>query len=118
MTVLSAALVEGALTFIVNHARKSGLFQSPDYDREPSTWRIDKLVNSAASGGGTAIFNASVKARTELLVRARQRIHAGRMISDFNARLPDIRPDEAREARTAAEVAVRAILDWLQANPA
>jgi hypothetical protein len=115
--VLAAALVEGALTFIVRHARKSGHFQSPDYENDPQKWKIDKLVVSAASGGSAAILDPSVKARAEAVIRARQRIHAGRMLVDYPSGVPDIRPEEAREARGAAEQVVRAILDWLQKHP-
>jgi hypothetical protein len=51
--VLAAALVEGALTFVVRHARKTGLavFRSNDFDGEPRTWKIDELVRSASTGG-------------------------------------------------------------------
>jgi len=115
--VLAAALVEGALTFIVKHARAKGLFQSKDYDREPRTWKIDDLVASAASGGPSAILDASTRARADTLIRTRQRIHAGRMLSEYPAGPPDLRPDEARDAKASAEQVVRAILDWLQRNP-
>ena len=47
----------------------------------------------------------------------RQRIHAGRMLSDYPGGPPDVRPDEARDAKATAEQVVRAILDWLQRNP-
>src|SRR5208282_3699473 len=73
VAVLAAALVEGALTFIVKHA-------------------------SAASGGPAAILDLHSKARTETLIRTRQRIHAGRMLADYPAGPPDLRPDEARDA--------------------
>jgi len=118
-SVLSAALVEGALTFVVKHARKSklGVFQSKDFDREPRTWKIDDLVTSAATGGSSAILNLQTKNRAEGLIRARQRIHAGRMLSDFPAGPPDIRPEEARDAKATAEQVVRAVLDWLQRFP-
>jgi hypothetical protein len=116
--VLAAALVEGGLTFIVNHARKRGYFQSPDYEKDPQKWKIDKLVASAASGGPEAILSLQVKARAESLIGSRQRIHAGRMLSDYPGGPPDIRPDEARDAKATAEQVVRAILDWLQKNPA
>jgi hypothetical protein len=45
-SVLAAALVEGALTFVVKHAQTSGLgvFQSTDFNRAPKTWKIDDLV--------------------------------------------------------------------------
>jgi hypothetical protein len=117
-SVLAAALVEGALTFIVNHARKNDQFQSPDYERDPQTWKIEDLVRSAASGGPSAILSLQVKARAETLIRSRQRIHAGRMLSAYPGGPPDIRPDEARDAKGTAEQVVRAILDWLQRNPA
>ncbi len=117
-SVLAAAIVEGALTFIVNHARKRGLFQSKDYEKDPRTWKIDDLLASAASGGPSAILDLQVKARAETLIRTRQRIHAGRMLSEFPGGPPDIRPDEARDAKGTAEQVVRAILDWLQKNPA
>jgi hypothetical protein len=59
--VLSAALVEGALTFVVAHARNSGLgvFQSRDFDRDARTWKIDDLVASAASGSASDEGGAS-----------------------------------------------------------
>jgi hypothetical protein len=65
VAVLAAALVEGALTFIVKHARANGQFQSRDYEREPRTWKIDDLVASAASGGPSAILDLQSKARAE-----------------------------------------------------
>jgi hypothetical protein len=115
-SVLAAALVEGALTLIVTQARRSGHFQSKDYERSPRTWKIDDLVASAASGSPGAILGAQAKARAESLIRSRQRIHAGRMLSDYPGPLPE-RPEEARAAKTTADEVVRAILDWLQRNP-
>jgi hypothetical protein len=116
-SVLAAALVEGALTFIVTHARKSGAFQSKDYDKDPRSWKIDELVASAASGGASAILDLQTKSRAETLIRLRQRIHAGRMLSDYPDGPPDIRPEEARDAKATAEQVVRAVLDWLQQHP-
>ncbi len=117
VAVLAAALVEGALTFVVKHARTAGQFQSPDYEREPRNWKVDNLLASAASGGPAAILDLQTKVRAETLIRTRQRIHAGRMLSDYPAGPPDLRPDEARDAKGAAEQVVRAVLDWLQKNP-
>lgn len=118
--VLSAALVEGVLTFVVNHARKQGLgvFASSDFGKDPRTWRIDDLVASAAKGGDTAIFDSQVKGRAEWLVSTRQRIHAGRVLSDFPQGVPDLRPEEAREAKAVAEQVTRRVLDWLGRHPA
>jgi len=117
VAVLAAALVEAALTFIVKHARAKGQFQAKEYERDPRTWRIDDLVASAASGGPAAVLDLQSKARAETLIRIRQRIHAGRMLSDYPAGPPDLRPDEAREAKGVADQVVRAVLDWLQKNP-
>jgi hypothetical protein len=118
-SVLAAALVEGALTFVVKHARTTGLgvFQSKDFDRDPRTWKIDDLVSSAAAGGATAILDLQTKNRAETLIRARQRIHAGRMLSEFPGGPPDIRPEEARDAKAIADQVVRAVVDWLQRFP-
>jgi hypothetical protein len=117
ITVLAAALVEGALTFIVKHARSTGRFQSNDYEKDPRNWKIDDLVKSASAGGSDAILDRQACARAEALIRARQRIHAGRMLSEFPAGPPDLRPDEARQARETADQVVRAVLDWLEKNP-
>jgi hypothetical protein len=119
VSVLAAALVEGSLTFVVNHARQLGLgvFRSPDFDRDPRTWKIDDLVTSAASGSDTAILDLQTKTRAEMLIRNRQRIHAGRMLSEFPTGVPDIRPEEARDAKATADQVVRRVLDWLQRFP-
>jgi len=75
------------------------------------------LVKSASSGGPDAILDQGVRNRADALIRARQRIHAGRMLSDYPGGLPDLRPDEAREAVATAEAVVRCILDWLDKHP-
>jgi hypothetical protein len=117
--VLAAALIEGALTFLVKHARglDLGVFRSSDFDGEPRTWKIEHLIKSAASGGNYAILSSQLKNRAEVLCQTRQRIHAGRMLSDYPKGLPDLRPEEARDAKATAEQVVRAVLDWLQRFP-
>jgi hypothetical protein len=117
--VLSAALVEGALTFVVKHARarQLGPFRSGDFDREPRHWRIEELVASAATGGDAGILDAGARSRADALIRSRQRIHAGRMLSEHPSGVPDLRPDEARDAKATAELVVRQILDWLEKFP-
>ncbi|MGJ5134360.1 hypothetical protein [Bradyrhizobium oligotrophicum] len=117
--VLAAALVEGALTFVVRHARNLnlGVFRSKDFDGAPRTWKIDDLVSSAASGSETAIFDVPTKNQAEILVKTRQRIHAGRMLAEFPSGVPDLRPEEARHAKNTAELVVRRILDWLEKYP-
>lgn len=118
--VLSAALVEGALTFVVKHARavSVGPFGSADYERAPNTWRIDEMVQSASKGGEHAVLSATVRNRAVELLKVRQRIHAGRMLTDHPGGAPDLRPEEARAARETVEILVRAVLDWLAKHPA
>jgi hypothetical protein len=117
--VMAAALMEGCLTFVVRHARDNDLpvFRRSEFDRDPKTWKIDDLVASAASGGDGAILDQQVRVRADQLVRTRQRIHAGRMLSDFPQGPPDLKPEEARDAKATADLIVRAVLDWLQQFP-
>jgi hypothetical protein len=119
VTVLAAALVEGALTFVVRHARELNLavFRSSDFARDPRTWRIDDLISSAAPGSDAAILDAPTKNRAETLIRARHRIHAGRMLSAFPGGVPDLRPEEARDAKATADLVVRRVLEWLEKYP-
>lgn len=119
VTVAAAALVEGCLTFVVQHARNRnlGVMGSRTFEGSPTSWRIDDLVASAAAGKDAAILDATVKNRADLLVRTRQRIHAGRMIADYPGGPPDLRPEEARDAKATAELVVRRVLDWLQKYP-
>ena len=119
VTVLAATLVEGALTFCVKRAHALGLavMGSKTFTESPTRWRIDDLVASAASGGDAAILDSQTRLRAEGLVKARQRIHAGRMLVDFPGGPPELRPEEARDAQATAEQVVRRVLDWLQKNP-
>lgn len=117
--VLSAALVEGGLTFIVAHARglNLGPMGSRSFERAPNTWKLEELIVSAGMGGHLAILDANTQNRAQSLVTSRQRIHAGRMLVEHPQGIPDIRPDEAREAKATAELVVRRICDWLEAHP-
>lgn len=119
MTVLSAAVVEGALTFLVRHVRtlNIGMFASDDFAGSQEKWKIDELIKRASGGFDHAILNQSMRLRAEMLVKARQRIHAGRMLADYQNGPPDLKPEEAREAMSTAELIVRCILDWLQKHP-
>ena len=119
--VLAAALVEGALTFAVRHGQSlnMGLFGSSKFKEDPRRWKIDDLVGSAASSGGdAAILDQVTRLRADTLVASRQRIHAGRMLAEFPGGIPDLRPEQGREAKATADLVVRAILDWLEKYPA
>ena len=119
VSILAAALVEGALIFLVKHARtrQLGVFASKDFEGSPQTWRLEALVNSSATGRESAILDAASKIRVDELIRIRRRIHAGRLLSDFPAGVPDLLPEEARAARATAELVVRKALDWLERYP-
>lgn len=119
VAVISAALVEGCLTFVVKHARSLGLgvMGSKTFDGPPQTWKIDDLVSSASSGGPAAILDSSLRNRADFLIKVRQRIHAGRMLVDHPAGVPDLRPEEARDAKLTAELVVRRVIDWLERHP-
>jgi hypothetical protein len=119
VTVLAAALVEGALTFVVRHARSMDLpvFRSDDFKGEPRNWRLEKLIASAASGGEAAILDQATRLRAEGLNQTRQRIHAGRMLSDFPSGPVDLKPEQARDAQTTAELVVGHVIEWLRKYP-
>jgi len=119
VTVLAAALVEGALTFVVRHARSLNLpvFRSSDFDGEPRTWKIEKLIASAATGGDAAILDQPTRHRAEGLVQTRQRIHAGRMLSEFPTGPVDLKPEQARDAETTAELVIGHVIEWLRRYP-
>lgn len=118
-TVLAAALVEGALTFVVAHARELGLgvLGSKTFEGSPTKWRLEDLVSSATYGNDAAIVDKSTHARASMLISARQRIHAGRMLTDFPGGPPDLQPEQARDAHLTAEQVVRSVLNWLQRYP-
>lgn len=119
VAVLSAALVEAALTFVVKHAQKLklGTLASKDFAGDPRSWKIDDLVKSAAAGGESAVLDDPTRRRADALIKVRQRIHAGRMLSEFPGGVPDLRPEEARDARATADAVVRRVLDWLERYP-
>lgn len=119
VAVSAAALVEGALCFVVRHARgmKLSAMGSKDFDLSPRTWKVKDLISSATTGNEATILDASTRHRADALVATRQRIHAGGMLSEYPSGVPDLRPEEAREAKATAELVVRRVLDWLQKYP-
>lgn len=118
-TVLSAALVEGALTFVVKHARGLGLgvMGSKTFEDSPTKWRLEDLLASAGYGNDAAILDKATQTRAGNLIQARQRIHAGRMLGEFPDGPPDLHPEKARDALLTAELVVRSIVEWLQRYP-
>lgn len=119
VTTLSAALVEASLTFVVAHAQALGLgvMGSKAFAERPSRWKLEELATSAGYGGEAAILDKSLQTRVSMLISARQRIHAGRMLEDFPSGPPDLQPEKARDALLTAEQVVRSVLDWLGRYP-
>lgn len=119
VSVLAAALVEGALTFVVRHARSLGLgvFGSKTFEQEPRSWQIQDLVGSAAAGRDAAILDEPTRQRANRLIQTRQRIHAGRMLVEFPGGVPDLKPEDARDAKATADQVVRRVLEWLEKHP-
>ena len=74
---------------------------------------MEKLLEAAAFGP-EATLAGPAKPAAERLNLARQRIHAGRVLSDHPGGLPDLKPEEARAAKDTAEQVVRAVLEWLE----
>lgn len=111
---LSAAISEAALTFAAKYAKDKGLnsFRSNGLGEEPKGWRMEKLLEAAAFGPNAALTGPA-KTAAERLNHTRQRIHAGRVLSDNPGGLPDLKPEEARAAKDTAEQVVRAVLEWL-----
>lgn len=120
VAVLAASLVEASLVFIVRRARELGLrvFASKDFDGPYQQWRTANLVASAATGGEDAVLDNATRLRAEQLNRTRQRIHVARMLQDFPDGAADLRPEEAREAKSTADLVVRRVIDWVTKHPA
>ncbi len=113
--VLSAAVVEGALSFVVKRARDrgQGTMGSRTFDDSPTRWRIEDLLSGATTGKEDAILDETTRRRADSLAKTRQRIHAGRLLQDYPGGPPDLRPEEARDGRHVAEAVVRRVVDWL-----
>jgi hypothetical protein len=119
MLVLAASLAEGALAFVVPRAQKNGLMSRIDLAR-PTLWRFDDLVKGSKSGNPTvdAILDERTTQRALDLNVARQKIHAGYLIDTVpTGPIPDLRPEEAREAAQTVDAVIRKIVDWLGRHP-
>lgn len=120
MCVLSASLAEGALTFVVRRAQELhlGTMASTTFTGPPSRWRFEDLLASAAKGGSDAIFDEDLRRRADRLNSLRQRIHPGRLLDQNpTGPIPDLRPEEAREAVETLDKILRRVLDWIEQHP-
>jgi hypothetical protein len=94
-----------------------GVFGSKTFEQDSRSWQIQDLVGSAAAGRDAAILDEPTRQRANRLIQTRQRIHAGRMLSEFPGGLPDLKPEDARDAKETADQVVRRILEWLEKHP-
>lgn len=116
--VAAASLGEAALAFVVPRAQAKGLMKRVALDK-PRTWKFADLVQGAKSSDPNvkAILDESTAQLCLRLNDTRQRIHAGYLIDMVAAGpIPDLRPEQAREAVTTSEALVRKIIEWLEAN--
>ncbi|HEU4407792.1 MAG TPA: hypothetical protein VFS43_21185 [Polyangiaceae bacterium] len=115
VTVLSAALAEAALSFVVPRAQASGLMRSIDVNK-PRLWRFVDLIKGAKSNDPAvrAILDERSAQRCLDLNDARQRIHAGFLIdSAAGGPIPDLKPEQARDVLQTTDMLVRKVLEWL-----
>jgi len=117
VTVLAASLAEAALTFVVPRAAAAGLMRLVDPNK-PRSWRFVDLIKGAKSGDPAVrpLLDERTALRCLDLNDARQRIHAGFLIdAPVSGPIPDLRPEQARDALQTTETLVRKVLDWLDA---
>jgi hypothetical protein len=115
VTVLAAALGEAALSFVVRRAQAAGLMKSIDLSK-PRGWRFVDLIKGAKSGDPNvgALLDERSAQRCLDLNDARQRIHAGFLIDTAPAGpIPDLKPEQARDAVQTADLLVRKVVEWL-----
>lgn len=120
VTVLAAALCEAALSFIVPRAQANGLMKSIDLSK-PRGWRFVDLVKGAKSSDPSvrAILDERTAQRCLDLNDGRQRIHAGFLIDAAQTGpIPDLKPEQARDALHTTDLLVRKVIDWLDAQKA
>jgi hypothetical protein len=116
--VLGAALVEAALSFVVPRAQAAGLMKSIDRSK-PRLWRFPDLVKGAKSSDPAvrAILDERSAQRCLELNDARQRIHAGFLIDTVpNGPIPDLKPEQARDAVQTVDLLVRKVIEWLDSS--
>lgn len=114
--VAAAALGEAALAFVAPRAQANGLMKRIALDK-PRTWKFADLVQGAKSSDPTvrAILDETTAQNCLRVNETRQRIHAGYLIDTVTTGpIPDLRPEQAREAVATVEALVRKVIEWLE----
>jgi hypothetical protein len=117
--VTAASLAEGALAFVAPHGRTVGIFGRLDMSA-PKSWGFADLVKGACSGPNEVwILDTALRDQGVRLNVLRQRIHAGFLLGEYatGIAIPDIKPEQAREAVQTCEAIVRRIVEWLEKHP-
>ncbi|MDY0001544.1 MAG: hypothetical protein RBU30_09640 [Polyangia bacterium] len=116
ISVLSASLAEAALAFVVTKAQEKGLMVN--LGSKTTQWKFVDLLRAAQSGAADkVILSQPLYERGKRLNEIRQRIHAGHLMNEYpSGNIPDLKPEEAREALETAEQLVRQVLEWLERN--
>lgn len=113
--VHSAALAEATLSFVVPRAQSAGLMKRIDATKARQ-WRFVDLIQGAKSGDPNlrAILDERTAQRCLDLNETRQRIHAGYLIDTTpTGPVPDLKPEQARDALHTLELLVRKVIEWL-----
>lgn len=113
--VLAGSMMEASLIFLVKYARSKGVTQFSAgalKSDEPKEWKVPDLVKAAGNAG---IIDEPLRKQAEILVGHRQRIHVGRLMSENpHGSIPDLKPEQARAAKSTLDLVLRALLEWLE----
>lgn len=115
---LSASLCEGALAFFAASGIHSGLTMTQKLPSDPRQWKLEALISAASTGGTTALLVDPLRQRLVELNERRKALHPGSFIqlSIPLQKVPEIRPEQAVEARSVVHLLLRTIVDWLARN--
>lgn len=115
--VLTAALAEGALGALAYNAVTLGLtLKTERLNNDPKNWKFQDLIKVACTGN-PALVDDRLRASLADLNQTRQRIHAGRLLSEHpEGPIPDLRPEEVERGRHAMRQLLRGALDLVSKN--
>jgi hypothetical protein len=111
----AASLAEAALCFVVPRAQAAGLMRNVDASK-PRQWRFIDLIKGSKSGDKSVrpILDERTAQRGLDLNEAKQRRHAGFLIDTApTGPIPDLKPEQARDALLTTDLIVRRVIDWL-----
>jgi hypothetical protein len=115
--VLSGSLCEGALAFFAASDIHTGLTMTQKLPSDPRQWKLEALIGAGATGQRALLIDPLRQRLIELNER-RKIIHPGSFIELVQPvrKVPEIRPEQAIEARNVVKLLLRTIIDWLEMN--